>query len=457
MGRHFSNEPDVHVLAVMRPVEAVVLLTVICIAVFILGLWVMPGFDALGPPVWAKMTANTAVGMLLSVSSLMLARRQSSVAERWLGFATASIVLVLSLVTLAEYVTHISLSIDTWLPHDQHALHQGRPSPQAASEFTLLALCLLTMHMSKSRLAILADILALIFSCLTFVMFGGHLYGAIDLVGESATDLMAPQTLFCFFCLSAVVTIRRAEKGRLLAVLINVGIGSRIIRLILPAAIFLPFIFLGVDIYIIKARMLTEPYAHAITSASASTLILCIVTSMGWRINSMERDLRDLSLSDELTGIYNRRGFYFLAQQAIREADRSDSRLVLFFFDLDGLKHVNDALGHEAGSDMIRAFAKILSSGFRKADIVGRVGGDEFAVITTRDHDVRLNDILQRLASLTAAFNDVDGKIFRLSFSVGHVELNPDCQETLDDLIMRADIMMYRDKANKKLLAEIHS
>jgi diguanylate cyclase (GGDEF)-like protein len=456
MGRHFSNEPDGRILAVMRPVESVVLLTVICIAASVLALWFNPRFDIYVPPVWAKMTANTAVGMLLSVASLLRARRQSSWAERRIGFATAALVLALSLVTLAEYMTHISLSIDTWLPHDQYALYPGRPSPQTASEFILLALCLLTMHMSKSRWAVLADILTLMFTCLTFVMLGGHVYGAMAFVGTNETNVMAPHTLFCFFCLSAVVTMRRAEQGKLLAVLINVGIGSRIIRLILPVAIFVPFIFLAVDVYIIKAGVLTEAYTHAITSASASTLILCIVAWMGWRINSMERDLRDLSLSDELTGIYNRRGFYFLGQQAIRETDRAESRLVLFFFDLDGLKHVNDAIGHEAGSDMIRAFAKILSNAFRKADIVGRVGGDEFAVITIQDNDIKLYDILQRLVSLTDAYNAADGRIFRLRFSVGHVELNPDFPETLDDLIMRADAMMYQDKAHKKLLAEIH-
>jgi diguanylate cyclase (GGDEF)-like protein len=453
MRRNFSNEPDARLLAVVQPIEAIVLLVVTSISVVVLALWFIPSFDAFVPSIWAKMTANTAVGMLLSSLSLALTRKQSSLMARRVGFAMASIVLALGLFTLAEYAIHISFSIDTWLPYDQHALHPGRPSPQSASEFTLLALCLMTVHMTKSRWAILGDILALMFTCLTFVMFGGHVYGAMSLVGNNATNLMAPHTLFSFFCLSAVVIIRRAEQGELLAVLINVGIGSRIIRLILPAAIFVPFVFLAVDVYLIQSGVMSEPYAHAIASASASTLILCIVTWMGWRINKMERDLRDLSLTDELTGIYNRRGFYFLGQQAIREADRADGRLTLFFFDLDGLKRVNDMLGHEIGSDLIRAFAKILVSGFRKADIVGRVGGDEFAVITVRDRGARLDDILRRLASLAATFNDRDEKIFKISFSVGYAELNPDRLETLDDLVVRADAMMYQDKAKKKLIA----
>jgi diguanylate cyclase (GGDEF)-like protein len=453
MARHFSNEPDARIIATVQPIEAAVLLVVMSIAVVILALWFVSNSGAFAPAIWSKMTANTAAGMLLSSLNLMLTREQSSLAARRFGLGIAAIVLALGLFTLAEYATRIPLSIDIWLPHDQHALHPGRPSSQTAVEFTLLALCLMTLHITKSRWSILSDILALMFTGLTFVMFGGRVYGAMGLVGNNVTNVMAPHTLFCFFCLSAVVIKRRAEQASLLAVLINVGIGSRIIRLILPAAVFIPFIFLGVDLYFIQSRVLSAPYAHAIASASASTLVLCIVTWMGWRINNMERALRDLSLTDELTGIYNRRGFYFLGQQAIRDADRANSRLAVFFFDLDGLKHVNDMLGHEVGSDMIQAFATILTNVFRKADILGRVGGDEFAVITNLDRSVMPEDIFQRLAFLTAAFNHMDERKFQLSFSVGYAQLHQGHPETLDDLVTRADAMMYQDKAKKKLLA----
>jgi diguanylate cyclase (GGDEF)-like protein len=264
---------------------------------------------------------------------------------------------------------------------------------------------------------------------------------------------MAPQTLLAFICLLAAVVILRAEQGDLFAVLVNRGIGSRIVRSLMPFAILVPFLFLSAETFFRENGTFSAPYAEALASAAASILTICAVTWMGWRINGLERDLRDQSLTDDLTGTYNRRGFYFLGFQAVREAERARNGLAIFFFDLDGLKRVNDAHGHEIGSEMIRNFAGILNATFRKSDIVGRIGGDEFAVITIRDGNMWIDAVYARLNQLAEAHNTTNGQLYHLGFSSGHAELALGKHETLEDIITRADAMMYADKAAKKLAA----
>jgi len=452
MARHFSHEPSARVLAVMKPLAAVALGVAAAIGAVVLMLWFTPVFSAL-PPVWSKMTANSATGMILSAFCLACSFRNRPEQWRIAGIAAAVAVLLLGTLTLTEYLAHIQLGIDRLFPNDPHMVHPGRPAPQTAFGFMLLGITMLTLRQTKNTWSRLSDFTAMGSVALNLVMLGGHVYGAFDTVDFGDANLMAPQTLLAFFCLSAAVVTLRAEQGDLFAVLVNRGIGSRIVRMIMPFAILVPFLFLSAETFFRENGTFSAPYAEALASAAASILTICVVTWMGWRINGLERDLRDQSLTDELTGTYNRRGFYFLGLQAIREADRARNGLAVFFFDLDGLKRVNDVHGHEIGSEMIKAFAGILTTTFRKSDIVGRVGGDEFAVITIRDGTMWMEGVYARLDQLANAHNNTNGQLYPLSFSIGHAELQFGKNETLDDLIARADTMMYADKAKKKLAA----
>lgn len=437
----------------MKPMAAVTLGVTGAIGAAVLLLWFIPPLATLLPQIWSKMTANTASGMVLSAFCLTCSFRKRPAHWRLAGMAAAIIVLFLGALTLAEYEAHISLGIDRIFPNNPHIAYPGRPSPQTAFGFTLLGITMLTLRQTKNFWSRLSDLAALASVALNLVMLGGYVYGSVDLVRYGDANLMAPHTLLAFFCLSTAVVTLRAEQGDLFAVLVNRGIGSRMVRAIMPSAILVPFLFLSAETYFRESGTFSAPYAQALASAAASILTLCVVTWMGWRINGLERDLRDQSLTDELTGAYNRRGFYFLGHQAIREAERARTGLTVFFFDLDGLKRVNDVHGHEIGSEMIKAFAGILNTTFRKSDIVGRVGGDEFAVITIRDGDMWLEGAYARLNQLANAHNTTNGQIYRLSFSIGHAELSLGKSETLEDIITRADTMMYADKAKKKLAA----
>ncbi len=440
-------------LATLQTIETGALIIATAIASVTLALWLVPALASFAPAGWSQMTGNTASGMLLSAASLAVNRWQCSPFRRRLGLALAALVLLLGVATALEYLAHISFGFDTLLPHQANNAFPGRPSPQTVLAFILLGICMLTLRQAKNLWSRIADISALALLALNFVVLGGKVFGALDLIGIGSQIVMSPQTLAASFCFSTVVMLRRAEQGDLLAVLVNLGIGSRMVRLILPAALLMPFALLAAEAYLVKSGWISEAYAQAIVASAAATLVLCIVTWSGWRINALERDLRDLSLTDDLTKVYNRRGFYFLGRQAILEAQRANSGLSLFFFDLDGLKHVNDLFGHETGSEMIKAFAEILNHTFRQSDIIGRVGGDEFAVITIRDEGLWITSISARLHQLADAHNSDASKGYRLSFSTGYAELHPGNIDSLDNLVIRADSLMYEDKAKKKKFA----
>lgn len=160
-----------------------------------------------------------------------------------------------------------------------------------------------------------------------------------------------------------------------------------------------------------------------------------------------EAEVLRLSLTDELTGLHNRRGFFLLGGQELEIARRNQTRAWLIFADLDGLKDVNDSDGHEAGDDMLREAAQLLMTTFRHADVLARMGGDEFAVLAMTASG-SAEDIQARLRTRTAALNKQRPRGRALSFSVGVVAC--DGNESLDALLARADAAMYRHKRSRK-------
>lgn len=158
---------------------------------------------------------------------------------------------------------------------------------------------------------------------------------------------------------------------------------------------------------------------------------------------------RALSLTDELTGLANRRGFLFLAEQQIRvvRSARIPQSLILFFGDMNGLKQINDTQGHEAGDAAIRDCARILKQSFREADIVARLGGDEFAVLAISASGDPA-PVLERVHKAFEAHNDRCGT--RLSISLGARPLDPAETASLDEVIADADRAMYESKRRSK-------
>lgn len=163
----------------------------------------------------------------------------------------------------------------------------------------------------------------------------------------------------------------------------------------------------------------------------------------------MEEEIRTLAVTDQLTGLYNRRGFMTLSEQQLKIAERTGSRLLLLFADLDGMKRINDNLGHLKGDEALMEVADILKKVFREADIVARVGGDEFAVLalgTSVEYPEILKDRLQQQIDL---YNSREKRDYKLSLSIGIVDSDSASPVSIDDLMSRADERMYENKRGK--------
>ena len=164
---------------------------------------------------------------------------------------------------------------------------------------------------------------------------------------------------------------------------------------------------------------------------------------------SMEDNLRNLSVTDELTGLYNRRGFSFAAEQELKHAHRTRADLVLLFFDLDRLKSINDAFGHAEGDEALKSAAAALRSTFRESDIIGRWGGDEFAVLALDVPKGSVARLLCRLNETLECLNGAEGLRYVISFSAGVSRYDPDRHSSLHELVKVADGMMYEEKRRK--------
>lgn len=180
----------------------------------------------------------------------------------------------------------------------------------------------------------------------------------------------------------------------------------------------------------IAARKITElelaEKAHALTRANA--------------------ELENLSLVDDLTGLYNRRGFLALARHQIRLSLRQRTTFSMVFLDFDGLKQINDSFGHPEGDQALVEAAGILKVCFRDSDILARLGGDEFAVFVT---DTDGNEITARIQEKMDARNAATNRPYCLSFSMGIISSKTEDNPTVEALLTKADSLMYEQKRKK--------
>ena len=160
--------------------------------------------------------------------------------------------------------------------------------------------------------------------------------------------------------------------------------------------------------------------------------------------------LRSLSLTDELTGLNNRRGFMILANGLLKFSRRANHPLCLLSIDMDSLKHVNDTFGHAQGDTALTHFAHILTETFRDSDVIARMGGDEFAVLTIDATEGSLAIIQARLQSNVDAHNLVSMSGYSLSFSLGIIRVDLNITFTVEALLAQADEAMYAHKRHKK-------
>jgi diguanylate cyclase (GGDEF)-like protein/PAS domain S-box-containing protein len=165
----------------------------------------------------------------------------------------------------------------------------------------------------------------------------------------------------------------------------------------------------------------------------------------------LESSLRNLSITDDLTGLYNRRGFTLAAEQELRHAKRTKSGIVFLFFDMDRLKSINDRFGHAEGDLALIQAAELLRSSFRNSDIIGRWGGDEFAVLALDVPSGCVDALHKRLDENISRRNAREDMSYMITFSSGMVRFDPEDPLSLHDMEKLADEMMYSQKSGKLL------
>jgi len=162
----------------------------------------------------------------------------------------------------------------------------------------------------------------------------------------------------------------------------------------------------------------------------------------------LQAELGNLALTDELTGLYNRRGFMFLAERQLRLGHRSGRGMLLFVMDVDRLKQINDSFGHFEGDRALKRTANALEETFRDSDVVARLGGDEFAVLAIAAADHSEVTIKTRLFEYLESIN-AEHSSDEISLSLGVARFDPGSCTSIGELMVKADQAMYEQKRRR--------
>ncbi len=197
-----------------------------------------------------------------------------------------------------------------------------------------------------------------------------------------------------------------------------------------------------------------ESLRHGVQDFLVKGLLDCAALARSLRYSierhRLQKELQNLSLVDDLTGLHNRRGFVALAGQHLRMVLRKGAGM-LVYLDVDNLKSINDTFGHLEGNRALVVASNLLRNSFRQSDILARMGGDEYCVLMTdagKDSEQQVRRRLQQCVDFT---NELSSWHFRISFSMGFAAVPSIRQPSLDELLRITDDRMHQEKRNKQL------
>ncbi|MEN6413864.1 MAG: diguanylate cyclase response regulator [Veillonellales bacterium] len=197
---------------------------------------------------------------------------------------------------------------------------------------------------------------------------------------------------------------------------------------------------------VLAARVLKEGAQDVLVKGQFDREVLARTLYFSMERQRVVEKLQIVSMYDELTGVYNRRGWLALAQQQLQVAERTNKKMALFFVDLDSMKLINDTFGHQAGDEALIRAADLLHSTFRRSDIIGRFGGDEFVILSLDVNPEFSQTMLVRLAERQC----LDKRQPQLPLSIGVAYYDPEKPANMEELLAEADKRMYEDKRRKK-------
>ncbi|WP_137896490.1 GGDEF domain-containing protein [Ramlibacter sp. 2FC] len=464
------------------------LLTALLGATVLMGWWL--GIDGIKSafPGTVSMKANTACALVAAGAALLLEAGPATAWARRAARLLTALVLLVAGLSLAQYLVALDFGFDQWLFQDDTLLstsHPGRMAPVTALGLGLIGAALLL----KDRRPMAAQSLSLAALLLALLALVGYAFEVQSLYRISSFSSIAVHTAFALALLSLGVIAARPSQG-FMKIMVSDASAGLVARRLLPLAPLLLFSLGWLTFLGRRAGLYDDSFALALVVMAGGAAATLLVLRLARRIylvdhqhrqaqeqlaalnagleqtvaartrelevvnaklmaenterRRAEEEVRRLSLTDELTGLWNRRGFFVLAEQELKAARRADRQLALFYIDLDGLKQVNDRYGHETGDALLRDAAQVLKATFRACDIVSRLGGDEFAILAATHAQGEC--ALGRLQSAIERFNQGRVPSLQLSFSIGVIEGAPSQDHGLVDLLAAADAMMYGQK-----------
>jgi diguanylate cyclase (GGDEF)-like protein len=443
------GEPDPALVEKLAVLQQACLGVVALIALTVFSNWIFPPLATYLPVFLTRMSIPMALTVLLCALSLAISEPGNHLSLPRAGRYIAGQAGLLATLILLESTFRLFPAVDTLLEADRAPGNTGGLPVHSPTAFVLLSLAMILVCSSGHYLRRIADGLVPVMCLMTLVLLSENLFGAIGLLRLSADNMISPLLLICLVLLTWVVAMRQAEQG-VWSIFVGAGIGSRIARGFAPVLLVIPFLIEVARTRIILRELVPEQYGAAILTSLAAGLSMVLLLVLVWRINSMEKEIHDLTLRDELTGLYNMRGFYLLGEQTLRLAQRAELPFSVLFIDLDGLKKINDNLGHNTGSSYLAETGELVMTCFRETDVKGRFGGDEF-VVAGQFSMVGIELAASRLKSMAEQRNVAVPRKYPLSLSVGYVTLDHPSTESLKELVRRADEAMYREKRSKKV------
>lgn len=310
-------------------------------------------------------------------------------------------------------------------------LHTAAPAVRLAVAFVLLAVIVILVDTAHWLINRAIDVLVCALCLLAILLVSDALFGWFGLLGKTGGHQGSLATLVCLMALTATVTLRQAEHG-VLSIFLGVGIGSRLARIFAPILLILSFAWQALN------ASVPGQLSAAVLGALAVAIAVGILLIFAWRISRMENEIHDLVLRDEATRLYNQRGFYMLAEHALRLAKRTNVPFSVLFIELENLAEILTQYGADASSASLAEAGEILRATFRESDIKGRIGADEFAIAGRFDR-TGISVAALRLEAATAARTSKTQGPIPLRFSMGHVTtVDSSVQESLKDLLTRA-------------------
>lgn len=475
-------------LSILVSKIAAVLVMLVGTSVLIGWIFNVPVLKSVAPGL-VSMVPNTALCLLALSIALLLEVASPTKPRLWpIRLWLALFVAVIAGLTLVEYVDQRDFGIDQFLFVDDTRTaptdHPGRMAP-----VTVISLLLCSASFLLGRNSRLVGYFVALVLFLAALSITGYLFDVRALYQVIGYSSIALHTAVSLTALSLGIFASRPQHGLMVIILSDTAGGETARRLLL----MMPLLLVLLNWLVLqgeKANWYDGRFGLAIASVSSIAVAWMVILVVAQKLHSTdlrrqlaqnqlallnsnlegivtertkeltianqqlaeeiierkqaEEQVQRLSLTDELTGLLNRRGFHLLAGQALKTARRVMADLSLVYIDLDGLKRVNDALGHQAGDTMLVDTAQLLKATFRESDLIARIGGDEFTILAVGEETPE--SMLARLQKALMQFNKGSSSPYPLSFSIGTVRCLPQEDKSLLELLADADALMYQEK-----------